>query len=172
MAASQLQLLAWNLRMRGQGQQRARGEIVVYSTFPPPPPPPRLLPSPLCAHSHQRGPRYVALIPLLLYASLPLPYPSKTNLIPSRAGRETESWTRWGGGRHKAEKWAGTSTAGSSSEAIRRGTGTFSSSKPGSHRLGFCHFTTSHTHTHARLWHVFSTIQKFLSYYAERSSCT
>lgn len=93
------------------------------------------------------GPRYVALIPLLLYASLPLPHPSKTNLIPSRAGRETESWARWGEVRHKAEKWAGTSSGGSSPEAIRRGMGTFSSSIPGSHRLGFCHFTTSHTHT-------------------------
>lgn len=47
MAASQLQLLAWNLRMRGQGQQRAKGEILVYSIFPPPS-------VPLCAHSHQR----------------------------------------------------------------------------------------------------------------------
>lgn len=52
---------------------------------------------PLVCPFPSEGPRYVALIPLLLYASLPLPYPSKTNLIPSWAGRETESRARWGG---------------------------------------------------------------------------
>lgn len=55
-------------------------------------------------------------------------------------GRERQAQSREG---------AGTSAGGSSSEASRRGTGTFSSSIPGTHPPCFCSFTTSHTHTHA-----------------------
>lgn len=157
MAASQLQLLAWNLRMRGQGQQRARGEIAVYSTCAPP------FPSP-CVPIPIRGSKICCPNP-----PPPVCQPSTSLSLQNKPDTLTGWEGNWivgpvGGRQAQSREVGRNNTGGSSPEAIRRGMGTFSSSIPGSHRLGFCRFTTSQTH--ARLWHVFSTVQKCLSYYA------
>lgn len=73
MAASQLQLLARNLRMRGQGQQRARRDLFVL--FPPAPF--HLFMRTSLSNCFHPAPtlRFVRLILLLTFASLPHPCP-------------------------------------------------------------------------------------------------
>lgn len=99
---------------------------------------------------------------LLTCASLRRPLPSETNLIPSWLWEEVEGGRGEGRGgvreamrlqRGKKAK-RGVQRRGRSEQAVappRRpaggGTGTFSSSIPGTHPPCFCHFTTSHGHT-------------------------
>lgn len=106
MAASQLQLLARNLKMRGQGQQRASGDlfVLVFLSL-------TSLYAPLAAclpHFHPTSTsRYVRLILHFTYASLSRPPPppaSKTNLIPSWPRRGTEAMRLVRKGRRRAER--------------------------------------------------------------------
>lgn len=162
MAASQLQLLAQNSWMRGQEQQWARRDLFVlffplssvalhfsvYHLRPPPTPPKNPL-----TFNH--------LILLFISANLshlcpiPLPphptLPSKTNLIPSWPGRETETMRLAGEGRRRAE-WGQEQTLVAPPQRPGRGEQGHSQVPSLEHNLHVTVVLPHHTRTQADSW--------------------